>query len=346
MRSAALETAAMLYAPVAVTEWFHLPVGEGHRLHGSLSGPHCAIPVIIVHGGPGGPWSDEERRLFDPAAFRVVGLDQRGAFRSEPLGSLEANTLKHLVADMEAARRYLGIEAWVVFGGSFGTALALHYAESHPERCLALILRSVMTGRPGFETWDFDGSRLLSPLSWQAMADACPVCSDKPLHERFFDALLADDATVKQALDAWYGHSGVLSGNSERRMPIAMPEFTEAMEIASARLAAHYWRNRLFVLSLAPCSPARIGSPASPASWSTGLPTATACRVRPTMSTADGRLRAFSLCQTLATRPSSRASRRRSSTLRTGCATGCLGRGLMHDRRAPSRPGRLRGPGR
>jgi proline iminopeptidase len=226
---------------------FMLPVDPPHELHVETAGAPDGVPVVFLHGGPGGPWSAAERCFFDPERFLLVSFDQRGAHRSRPLGELAGNTLDDLAGDIEAIRRALGIERWIMFGGSFGSALALHYAERFPRCCRAVVLWGILTGRPGFETWDFEGSRFLHPESWQAMADAMPGEAGRPLSERCFDAILAGGAPSVSAARAWYRHSATLGRVSDAARAWAAASEVEGTEAAAARLSAHYWRNRLFV---------------------------------------------------------------------------------------------------
>ena len=135
-----------------------LDVGDGHRMHWEACGNPDGKPAVFLHGGPGGGSSPAHRRLFDPERYRIVLLDQRGCGRSTPHASegeagLEANTTWHLVADLELLRRHLGIDRWLVFGGSWGSALALAYAETHPDRVTELVLRGVFTLRRSELDW-------------------------------------------------------------------------------------------------------------------------------------------------------------------------------------------------
>ncbi len=118
-----------------------LAVGDGHKLYVEESAAVDGLPVVFLHGGPGSGCSPAQRRLFDPARYRAILFDQRGCGRSTPLGEIEANTTAHLVADLERLRAYLGIPAWIVFGGSWGSTLGLAYAQTFPERVLGLVIQ-------------------------------------------------------------------------------------------------------------------------------------------------------------------------------------------------------------
>ena len=134
-----------LYPPIEPYDHGHLDVGDGHRVFWEVCGNPDGKPAVFLHGGPGGGCSAEHRRLFDPERYRVLLFDQRGCGRSTPFASLEANTTWHLVADIERLRAMLGVERWLVFGGSWGSTLALAYAQTHPERVSELVLRGIFT---------------------------------------------------------------------------------------------------------------------------------------------------------------------------------------------------------
>ncbi len=136
-----------LYPDIEPYQTHRLAVDPRHTLHIEECGNPAGLPVVFLHGGPGAGVSPYHRRFFDPARYRIVLFDQRGAGRSTPFAELTDNTTWHLVADIEAIREYLGIERWVVFGGSWGSTLALAYAQTHPERVLGLVLRGIFLGR-------------------------------------------------------------------------------------------------------------------------------------------------------------------------------------------------------
>src|ERR1041385_5463793 len=153
-----------------------LPVGDGHSLYYEVSGNPKGKPVLFLHGGPGSGTKPEQRRFFDPERYRIVLFDQRGAGRSTPSGSLEANTTQHLVADIEALRRHLGITRWVVFGGSWGSTLALAYAQAHPTRVTELVLRGIFLLRRWELEWFYQcGASRFFPDAWQKYLAPIPA---------------------------------------------------------------------------------------------------------------------------------------------------------------------------
>ena len=160
-----------------------LDVGDGHSLYLEQAGNPDGKPAVYLHGGPGSGCQAAHRRLFDPARFRVVLFDQRGAGRSTPKGRLEANTTAHLVADLERIREALGIERWLVVGGSWGSLLALAYAEAWPERVSGLVTRALLLGEAEEIDWAFGkGPRTFRPELWRAYRDLLPEAErDDPL---------------------------------------------------------------------------------------------------------------------------------------------------------------------
>jgi proline iminopeptidase len=148
-----------LHPPVEPFDRQMLDVGDGHSVYMEQSGRPDGLPVIVLHGGPGGGCSPAMRRYFDPAVYRIILFDQRGCGRSRPHASVEANTTWHLVADIELIRRTLGIERWIVFGGSWGATLALIYAQAHPAPVQHLVLRGVFTMTEAELHWFYGRAR-------------------------------------------------------------------------------------------------------------------------------------------------------------------------------------------
>ena len=145
-----------------------LDVGDGHRVYWELCGNPNGKPVVFLHGGPGGGCSPTARRLFDPKKYKILLFDQRGCGRSTPYASLEANTTWHLVADIERLRGMMGVDKWMVFGGSWGSTLALAYAETHPERVTELVLRGIVTLRRAELLWYYqEGASWIFPDKWE-----------------------------------------------------------------------------------------------------------------------------------------------------------------------------------
>jgi len=165
----------MLYPDIEPSDSGLLPVGDGHRIYWESCGNPKGVPIVFLHGGPGGGARPMHRCFFDPDFFRIIILDQRGCGRSEPWGSLAGNNAMGLVGDLEALRRHLGIERWALAGGSWGSCLALLYGETHPERCLGFRLRGVFTGRAEEIAWWWHSTRALFPDAYEEFAAALPA---------------------------------------------------------------------------------------------------------------------------------------------------------------------------
>jgi proline iminopeptidase len=232
-----------LYPPIEPYETGVLPVSGGHKLVYELCGNPSGRPVIFLHGGPGAGCTPTHRRFFDPAVYRIVLFDQRGAGRSTPSASVEQNTTQHLVGDIEAVRRHLGIERWVVFGGSWGSTLALAYATTHPEACRALVLRGVWLCREIDTDWWFGPIRLIYPEYWQAFAGYLPAAERHDLLGAYLRRLMDPDPAVHTpAAIAWDRY--------ETQCATLLPAAEEPVRanvLAMPRLEAHYMHHRCFL---------------------------------------------------------------------------------------------------
>ena len=227
----------------------YIPGDDIHTLHVEHYGHPEGVPVVFLHGGPGCSWSRHVLRFFDPSHYRILAFDQRGAWRSTPLGELKNNTLQHLIADIELLRGLIGVERWIVFGGSWGSALAIAYAETHPERCFALLLRGVTLLRPGFEQWDFHRTRCLYPEAWEKLASLAPEEQRNDLFGFYRGAILSDDRAVSlQASKHWYEYSDLLSNPRNIDLEYAeSEEESDDLVLAGARISMHYWQNTAFL---------------------------------------------------------------------------------------------------
>ena len=221
-----------------------------HEIYWEESGNPVGTPVVFVHGGPGGGASADDRRFFDPAAYRIVLFDQRGAGKSLPHASLEENTTWDLVADMERLRRHLGIERWVVFGGSWGSTLSLAYAERHPDRVRALILRGIFLLRPHEIRWFYqEGASFIFPDAWEEYLAPIPAAERDDLVAAYHRRLTGDDPTVRaEAARAWSRWEA--STSKLRPDPRLIERFAdEWMADAFARIECHYFVNGGFFAS-------------------------------------------------------------------------------------------------
>lgn len=231
-----------------------LDVGDGHTLYYELCGNPEGRPVVFLHGGPGSGFGSHHRRLFDPERYHILLFDQRGAGRSMPQGELEANTTWHLVADLERLRVMMGVERWMLFGGSWGATLALAYAQTHPERVTAMVLRGVFSGRRAELDWFFrDGANRLFPDLWEAfLAPLDPAERAEPL-QAYRRRLTSPDARVRaEAAGAWAAWEGGtvmmrrdagLGAAATPRKPAPAGEST----VAFARIENHYFIHDLWL---------------------------------------------------------------------------------------------------
>lgn len=182
-----------------------LTVSDIHKVYYEQSGNRTGKPVIFLHGGPGGGTSPRDRTFFDPAVYRIVLMDQRGAGKSTPAAELRENTTWHLVADIEKLRNHLGIDKWVVFGGSWGSTLSLAYAETHPDRVKALVLRGIFTLRRRELIWFYqDGASIIFPDAWEGYLKPIPEVERFDLISAYYRKLTSDDETIRtEAAKAW-----------------------------------------------------------------------------------------------------------------------------------------------
>src|SRR6478735_10275675 len=194
-----------LYPEITPYQQGMLDVGDGHRVYWELCGNPKGKPVVFLHGGPGGGCSPAQRRLFDPDKYRILLFDQRGCGRSTPHASLEANTTWHLVEDIERLRVMLGVDTWMVFGGSWGSALAISYAETHPERVSELVVRGIFTLRRTELLWYYqEGASWIFPDKWEAFLAAIPEAERHDMIAAYRRRLVGDDeAEQLAAAKAW-----------------------------------------------------------------------------------------------------------------------------------------------
>ena len=224
-----------------------LETGSMHRVYWEVSGNPAGIPVVFIHGGPGTGTSPVQRRFFDPARYRIVLFDQRGCGRSTPHGELGQNTTQDLVADMERLRETLGIQRWLVFGGSWGSTLALAYGEAHPERCLGFVLRGVFLCRPSEFDWFFYGIAAFFPEAQRRLAEFVPAAERRDLLAAYHRRLIDPDPAIHlPAARVWAEFEATCS--TLRPNPQMVAAFcSDATALSLARIEAHYFVNRIFL---------------------------------------------------------------------------------------------------
>ncbi|WP_417242114.1 prolyl aminopeptidase [Celeribacter sp.] len=234
-----------LYPQIVPNDHTMLAVGDGHEIYVEECGNPDGIPVVVLHGGPGGGCSPYMRRFFNPALYRIILFDQRGCGRSRPFASVEANTTWHLIDDIETIRRHYGIDRWMVFGGSWGATLALAYAQTHPDRAIHLILRGVFLATQEELDWFYGGGAgRFWPELWDEFVALVPEAERGDLiaayHKRLFSGVRADEIRFARAWSVWENALASIGSNGATGEPPI--EFARAF----ARLENHYFTNHAF----------------------------------------------------------------------------------------------------
>ncbi len=238
-----------LYPPIEPNSSEWLAVGDGHELYVEECGNPDGKPVVVLHGGPGGGGDTGLRRFHDPARYRIIVFDQRGAGRSRPFAGLEHNTTQKLIEDIEALRRHYAVDRWQVFGGSWGSTLALAYAQAHPERVTELVLRGIFLLRRRELAWFYErgGASELFPDCWQDYIAPIPEAERGDMQAAYYRRLTGEDADERlaaaRAWSVWEGSTSCLQPNPALAEQFGAPERALAM----ARIECHYFVNGGFV---------------------------------------------------------------------------------------------------
>lgn len=236
-----------LYPPIEPYDSGRLQVSPAHNIYYEQCGNPEGQPVVFLHGGPGGGLIPDYRRFFDPAAYRVVLFDQRGSGQSTPHAELEGNTTWDLVEDIEKLRTRLGVENWHVFGGSWGSTLALAYAETHPERVRSLTLRGIFLCRPKEIRWFYqEGASWIFPDVWEEYEKVIPEDERGDFVSAYYRRLTSEDEAVRveaaRAWSVWEGSTSKLLFDYAMIEKFDDPEFA----LAFARIECHYFMNNAF----------------------------------------------------------------------------------------------------
>jgi proline iminopeptidase len=236
-----------LFPEIGPFEIGTLPLTDGHTMYWEQVGNPRGAPVLFLHGGPGAGAGAVHRRFFDPSFWRVVVFDQRGAGRSRPLGSLTSNTTQHLVADIELLRRHLGLDQWLLFGGSWGSTLALAYAQAHPAQVVGCVLRGVFLGRPQEVDWFLNGLATFFPDAHAAFTGFLPEVERGDLLGGYLRRLTDLDPDVHMpAARAW----SIYEGSCSTLLPspdTVMSFAQDRTALGLARIEAHYFAHGLFL---------------------------------------------------------------------------------------------------
>lgn len=238
----------VLFPEIKPYKRHHLRVSDLHELYLDEAGNATGIPVIFVHGGPGGACDGSSRRFYDPAIFRIITFDQRGCGRSTPHGELRHNTTQDLIADLEAIRQYLKIDKWVMFGGSWGSTLSLLYAQSYPQHVQTLILRGVFLCRQHDLDWLYKaGANRVFPDYWKDLVHNIPEAESNDLVAAYHARLTGDDELARMAAAkawaAWEGNCSKLRPSAELLAKLTTPHNA----LALARIETHYFVNKGFI---------------------------------------------------------------------------------------------------
>jgi proline iminopeptidase len=236
-----------LYPEIEPFDTGRLKVSPIHELYYEQVGNPTGKPTVFLHGGPGGGISPDYRRYFDPEIYRVVLFDQRGSGKSTPHASLEDNTTWHLVADIERLREHLNIRHWQVFGGSWGSTLALAYAETHPDRVRELVLRGIFLCRKKEIRWFYqEGAGAIFPDVWEEYLKVIPESERADMVSAYYRRLTSEDEAVRleaaRAWSIWEGSTSKLFFDPNSIEKFADPEFA----LAFARIECHYFMNNAF----------------------------------------------------------------------------------------------------
>jgi proline iminopeptidase len=239
-----------LYPPIEPYNHGYLPVSELHTIYYEESGNSQGKPVIFLHGGPGGGITPIYRQYFDPQQWRIIIFDQRGCGQSTPHAELRENTTWNLVSDIEKIRKHLHINKWVVFGGSWGSTLALAYSQTHPKQCKGLILRGIFMLRPKELQWFYqEGTSYIFPDAWEQYLQPIPKHERHDLISAYYQRLTNEDEKIRleaaKAWSIWEGSTSKLLPSDSTINRFGEDEFAEAF----ARIECHYFINKGFFTS-------------------------------------------------------------------------------------------------
>ena len=239
---------AQLYPAIEPFKSGMLEVGDGHQVYWELCGNPSGKPAVFLHGGPGSGCNADHRRLFNPDKYCVLLFDQRGCGRSTPHASLESNTTWDLVSDMEKLRSLVGAQSWLVFGGSWGSTLALAYAQTYPQRVSALVLRGIFTARPEELHWYYqEGASWVFPDEWEHFVAPIPLEERSDLMGAFHRRLTGTDLNAQLeaavAWSRWEGRTVTLLPDATLDEAHGDPHFA----LAFSRIENHYFVNKGFL---------------------------------------------------------------------------------------------------
>jgi proline iminopeptidase len=239
-----------MFPEITPYESDHLNVDATHRIYYEVCGNPTGLPVLFVHGGPGGGCDTDHRRFFDPEHYRIILVDQRGCGRSTPHASLIDNSTPHLIDDFEVIRTHLNIKQWVLFGGSWGSTLSLAYAIAHPERILGLILRGIFLARTHEINWIMQhGASMMAPEAWNRFISLLNEDEQEDILSAYYQRLTNDDLSIQQTaalhLARWEAEISTLKPDAALIKHFTEPDFS----LALARIEIHYLYHQCFLNS-------------------------------------------------------------------------------------------------
>ncbi|MCP4186179.1 MAG: prolyl aminopeptidase [Gammaproteobacteria bacterium] len=238
----------MLFPAIQPGKTWQFPVSDKHTLYLEECGNQDGIPVVFLHGGPGGSCEPGHRRFFNPERYRIILFDQRGSGKSKPHASLEDNTTADLVEDLEKIRQFLNIDRWVVFGGSWGSTLSLLYAQTHPQRVLGLILRGIFLARDADVKWFYQGGAArIFPEAWRHFLEPIPENEHDDLITAYYKRLTSDNEIVRmgaaKAWSIWEGSAATLKPDKRIVNHFSDPHIA----LSIARIECHYFHHSSFL---------------------------------------------------------------------------------------------------
>ena len=234
-----------LFPPLTPYSSGFLAVDATHNIYWEQSGNPDGVPILLLHGGPGAGATPTHRRFFDPDHYRIIVFDQRGSGRSHPLGSIENNTRQHLVNDIELLREHLRVERWHLFGGSWGSTLALSYAIQHPQHCISMILRGIFLCEQREIDWFLYGMEKIFPEAWEQFAGFLPEDEQDQLLDGYYKRLTGpDEDTQIEAAIRWSLYEGACSSLLPNYETLTTPE-QKAHALALARLESHFFKHEV-----------------------------------------------------------------------------------------------------
>ena len=241
-------TAYDLFPPLEPYASGYMPTDGVHTLYWEECGNPNGVPVVFLHGGPGAGAGPTQRRFFDPKSWRIIIFDQRGAGRSRPFAELRDNTTEHLIADMERLRTLCGIQRWHLFGGSWGSTLALAYAETYPDHCLSLTLRGIYLATPKEVTWFLYGMRTIFPEAWENFSAHIRPPQHQDVLAAYLKRLTDPDPAIHiPAARVWAHYERSCSRLLPTEEAVRLPAADDHHDLAIARIEAHYFAHNLFL---------------------------------------------------------------------------------------------------